>query len=209
MKHLIDNISDVVKKTKYFTFALLQSEIKWIKDYPIAVVHNVHKAKSESTGVHFRELVGEDGITPNQYTDEQLIKLGTNTAESFQYADFVALKSTNNPQINFAEKNENDFWKKIQNVDHIDATFDSFEFSSDDDKCKVEFELREIIRKRKEVHALKDVGFIWMAVSSNDMSEVFTHYFGDNHIHVDNKYYIGWSDKLRDINMRYFVCQPN
>lgn len=208
MKHLIQNISEVVQKTRYFEFALLQSENRWIKNYPLAVIHSIKRAKSEMTTVHFRELVGKDGITPKSYTDETLMKLSTNTPESFQYADFIALKGDDYPQIEFMEKNENDFWKKIQNVDHIESTFDYIEFTSSEDDSVIEFKLREIIRKRKEVHALKEVGFIWMAVSENDASKVFQHYFGENYIHVD-KFYIGWSEKLKDINMRYFVYPPN
>ena len=108
MKQLVDSISEVIKKTRYFEFALLQSGFIWVKRYPLAVVHNVERAKAESTKIHFRELVGEDGITPEVYEDETLVKLGTNTAESFQYANFIALKGSENPQINFKEKNPKD-----------------------------------------------------------------------------------------------------
>lgn len=209
MKYLIDNISEIVKKTRYFDFALLQSDIKWIKEYPLAVIHSIKRSKTELTTVHFRELVDEDGITPNSYSDETLVKLGTNASEAFQYADFVALKGNDNPQIDFQAKNEKDFWKKIQNVEHIEATFDYEEFNADEDESQVEFKLREIVRKRKEIHALKEVGFIWMAITDKDSSKVFEHYFGVNYIHVGSKFYIGWRDKLKDISMRHFVYTPD
>lgn len=209
MKNLIEKISEVVQKTRYFEFALLESEQRWLKKYPLAVIHSLARAKSEMTKVHFKELVGEDGITPRKYEDETLMKLSTNTPESFQYADFVALKSDENPQIDFKAKNEKDFWKKIQNVEHIAATFDYEEFSADEDESQVEFKLREIVRKRKEIHALKEVGFIWMAITDKDSSKVFEHYFGENYIHVGSKFYIGWSDKLKDISMRHFVYSPD
>ncbi|MDA7817285.1 hypothetical protein N9A28_03750 [Sulfurimonas sp.] len=208
MQKLIDTISKIVPSTRYFTFGLLQSSPVWKLKYPLAVIHSLHRSKTELTTIHFRELVDADGKTPNTYEDETLVKLGTNAAEAFQYADFIALKGDANPQIVFKEKNEKDFWKKIQNVDHIEATFDYTEFTSDEDASKVEFDLREIIRKRKEVHALKEVGFIWMAITESDSSKVFEHYFGENYKCIDNKYYIGWSDKLKDINMRYFVYTP-
>ena len=37
------------------------------------------------------------------------------------------------------------------------------------------------------------------------------HYFEDSTMVVKNAkktYYMGWSDPLQDINMRYFVCPP-
>ena len=73
----------------------------------------------------------------------------------------------------------------------------------------VEFRLRELIRKRKEVHALKEVGFIWMAITKKDASKVFKHYFDENYLVIDGQYHIGWKDKLKDISMRHFVYPPN
>jgi hypothetical protein len=107
----------------------------------------------------------------------------------------------------YTHKHINDYWKKIKNVENFNAVFD-IENNKDQKLCEAEFSLREVIRKRKEVHALKELGFIYLVESSEDISKVFEHYFGKHHLCIHNKYYIGYAKTLKEINMRYFVCAP-
>ena len=207
MKNLINEISQSLQSTKDFKTSLLESE-NWQRNYPIAVINSMLRAKTQQTKDEYKELVDEDGKTPESYTTHKLSNIYAQAPESLQCSNFMILNYPLKSQLLYKTKHEKDFWKKIQNVEHIKSSFDFCDFHQDDDKCQVEFKLREIVRKRKEVHALKEVGLIWMAITSNDVSEVFTHYFGENYQLVDGEYHIGWSDKLKDINMRYFVCPP-
>ena len=208
MKDLINDITKALKTSQDFIPTLLSSKSIWRSDYPIAVIHSIKRAKTSSTKKQFKDLVDKDGITSETYTDGLFSDIYNNAPEALQCANFLALKHEAKSQVHYRSKYENDFWKKIKDVEHIDASFDFINFDENDDNAMIEFKLREIIRKRKEVHALKEVGFIWMAISSNDASEVFKHYFNENYLLVNEKYHIGWSNKLKEINMRHFVYMP-
>ena len=180
----------------------------WKCDYPIAIIHSYDRMKTASSQVQFKELIDKDGKTPEQYTDETLLRLYKSTPESLKSVRLLALSHEPEQPVNYRVKRPNDFWKKIQDVEHIRASFDYHSFDVKDDICKVEFELREVIRKQKEVHSFKEIGFIWMAITEQDVSKVFHHYFQENYILIDGKYHLGWSETLKAINMRYFVCPP-
>ncbi len=208
MKNLIDEISQALNTPNDFTQTLKNSDTIWKEKYPIAVIHSLSRAKSTQTKEEFQNLIDEDELTPESYTSHKLSNIYANAPESLQCANFMILKEEPKFQMSYKAKFEKDFWKKIQNVEHVKSSFDFAEFENDEDKCAVEFKLRELIRKRKEVHALKEVGLIWMATTPNDVSEVFERYFEENYVCVNEKHYIGWSDKLKNINMRNFVCPP-
>jgi hypothetical protein len=208
MNNLISNISNSLSTTQDFIQTLLHSKVLCKTHYPIAVIHSLKRSKSREIEVFFKNIVNEEDITPEIYSEELLLNIANNIPEALQSIDLVAFTYEPNAAISYKAKNPNDYWKKIQNVAHIQASFDYVTFKNDDDICEVEFKLRELIRKRKEVHALKEVGFIWMAITPKDVSKVFTHYFHDNYLLVNEKYHIGWSDKLKNISMRNFICPP-
>jgi len=208
MNDLIDNISKALQFSGDFTKALLNSDLLWKHNDPIAVAHSYERLKSSQAKRVFKELVDEDGKTPEVYDDETLSRLQSIAPDAFKQIKFLALSHEPKKNIHFQVKRPKDFWKKIQDVEHIRAGFDYCEFDKNDDICKVEFELREVIRRQKEVHALKEVGFIWMAITPQDVSKVFHHYFDDNYRLIDGKFHLGWSETLKAINMRYFVCPP-
>ena len=209
MKDLIDDISNAVTSSENFIAILLNSKSIWKAHYPIAIIHSIHRAKTSSTEKQFKNLVNEDGISPETYAEDTLLDVYNNAPEALQCANFLALKYNPKSEVRYRSKYENDFWKKIKDVEHITSSLDFTNFDENDNNVMVEFKLREIIRKRKEIHALKEVGFIWMAITSNDVSEIFKHYFNDNYLLINNKYHIGWNNKLKDISMRYFVYPPN
>ncbi len=214
MNNLIKNISSIIGISKSFEKVfipiLLHSDIMWKTDYPIAVVHSLAKFKNKDDAAFFQghDLFDEEGHTLTSYDDETFKLLLDNAPSSLKHATLLALKQEPTTTIQYVPKRPTDYWKKIQEVEHIHASFDFSIFDNDEDICKVEFELREVIRSRKEVHALKEIGFIWMAVTKKDVSKVFKHYFGQNYTRVNGNYHIGWSETLKDINMRYFVCPP-
>jgi hypothetical protein len=214
MNKLIQNISFALNISnsfeKDFISNLQDSDIIWKTNYPIAVVHSKAQFKNKDDADFFQKhhLFDKEGHTPIIYDDKTFKLLLANASSSLKSATLLALKEEPTTTIHYLPKRPNDYWKKIQEVEHIHSSFDFSVFGQEDDICKVEFELREVIRARKEVHALKEVGFIWMAVTDKDVSKVLEHYFGQNYTLVDGKYHIGWSETLKEINMRYFVCPP-
>jgi len=214
MNDLIQNISAAVQNcTSFeadFIHRLTDADTLWKKDYPIAIVHSKTRMKEPAHVQFFQDngLLDTEGFTPRVYTDEDFNLIRQKVPKCLKSVKLLALKEEPKTEVSFHVKRPHDFWKKIQNVDHIQSSFDFTVFHPEDDICKVEFELREITRKCKEVHAFKNLGFIWMAVTKKDVSEVFRHYFKDNYTLIDGQYHIGWSQTLQEINMRYFVCPP-
>jgi len=214
MNDLIQNISSALQEcTSFegdFIHKLTNSDVLWKKDYPIAIVHSKTRMKEPAHAQFFHDsgLLDAEGFTPCVYTENDFALVRQKAPECLKSVQLLALKKEPETVIHYKEKRPNDFWKKIQDVEHIRSSFDFTVFDPQDDVCKVEFEFREITRKCKEVHAFKNIGFIWMAVTKKDVSKVFSHYFQDNYALVDGQYHIGWSKTLKDINMRYFVCQP-
>ena len=214
MNHLIKNISSAIGISKSFEKDFIpnlqNSDILWETNYPIAIVHSLSRFKNKDDANFFQEhkLFDENGHTPSTYNEDTLELIQNNAPSSIKRAGLLALKKESPSTLRYQEKRPNDFWKKIQDVEHILSSFDYDIFEPEDDICKVEFQLREVIRSYKEVHAFKTKGFIWMAVTKKDVSKEFKHYFGHNYTLVDGSYHIGWSETLKDINMRYFVCPP-
>lgn len=214
MNNLIKSISSIIGISKSFEKDfipnLLSSDILWKTNYPIAIVHSQAKFKNKDDAVFFQEhkLFDKEGHTLSSYDEATFELLLNNASSSLKSVTLLALKQEPSSSIHYRPKRPTDYWKKIQEVEHIHSSFDFKTFENEDDICKVEFELREVIRSRKEVHSLKKIGFIWMAVTKKDVSEVFRHYFGENYTRVNGNYHIGWSETLKDINMRYFVCPP-
>lgn len=192
-----------------------QSQFFWQADYPIAVIHSKGRMQDNKTASRFENgnLFDKNGLTPVQWKRDQLAFIADNAPEYLQTVSLMCMKKNADKPLVFAAKRENDYWKKLQDIEHIEAMIEISYFVTDTDECQVEYTLREIIRKRKEVGALKGVGFIWIAVvpQKQNIDRVMTHYFHDNHIqiHIDDSIiHIGWSETLKTVNMRYFVCLP-
>lgn len=193
---------------------LQDSDFVFETEYPIALIHSASRLENTEDQKLFKEqgLLDEMGHTLTQPSTQQLEFLAQNRPQYLKNVNIMCLKEAPEKPLHFRNKRPNDYWKKIQNVEHIASMFEISGFDDQTTLCQAEFGLREIIRKRKEVHALKDVGFIWMAVCSTDLQELFTHYFGDNYILIktdSTTYQLGWNDTLRGISMRDFICPPN
>jgi hypothetical protein len=99
----------------------------------------------------------------------------------------------------------------VQNPGNFKSVIELSIYNEDKDICEIELDLRDLMRSSKEVPSLKEIGFVWIAIvpSSMDIKKLFTHYFQQKFEIVANKdhiTYIGWSDSLKEVNMRYFVC---
>jgi len=212
-------IEEIVSGLKEGGFERLEERLGggylWERDYPIAVVHTKERIKEKEIVRFFEkeDLLDTKGFTPSEFTKEELESIAKNASAYLQQATMMCLyKPTPFPQV-FKSKFPKDFWKKMQDVTHVKSVIEWSRFTDKDTKCSVEFALREVMRKRKEVNVLKQVGYVWIAEVPKDImiEEVMKHYFLENCVVVsagDKVYHIGWNETLKGINMRYFVCPP-
>jgi len=186
------------------------------KDYPVAVVHEKTRITDPSSLAFFTQnnLLDSEGFTPCDYDDTQIEQIVSQAPDYIQRVNYIVAQSKAIPQPTFFNKFKHDYWKKIQSVDGLEAVIDVTVLSNDTTECEAEASLRAIIRKRKEVHQLKKLTFIWVAETegqSTPIETVLKHYFNEDYSVVKNEektYCIGWSTPLQNINMRYFVCPP-
>ncbi len=186
------------------------------KDYPVAVVHEKTRITEPSSLAFFTQnnLLDTEGFTPCAYDDTQIEQIVSQAPSYIQRVNYIVAKSKTIPKPTFFNKFKHDYWKKIQSVDGLEAVIDVTALSEETTDCEVEASLRAIIRKRKEVHQLKKLTFIWIVETEGEnpsIETVLQHYFKEDYTVVKNAgrtYYIGWSTPLQSINMRYFVCPP-
>jgi len=186
------------------------------KNYPVAVVHEASRIKEEETLAYFKKnrFLDENDLTPQEYSDEELLNIAQNAPKYIQNVGFMLSTTKEMPHPTFSNKFKNDYWKKITTSEGLEAVIDISTLTPTTSACEAEESLRGIIRKRKEVHQLKNIAFVWIVeiIGKNpEIETVFKHYFNDNTMIVENEektYYIGWSSPLKSINMRYFVCPP-
>ena len=186
------------------------------KDYPVAVVHEKTRITDPSSLTFFTQnnLLDPEGFTPCNYNDSQIQDIASHAPAYIQRVNYIVAKNKTIPQPTFFNKFTHDYWKKIQSVDGLEAMIDVTVFDNEIRECEAEASLRAIIRKRKEVHQLKKLTFVWVVeIKGNpkNIETVLKHYFKEDYSIVkngDKTYLIGWSDQLQSINMRYFVCPP-
>jgi len=113
----------------------------------------------------------------------------------------------------FKVKREHDFWKKLDFREEYKAVVEFSNIIPDTSAAQIEKLGRDIMRSRKEVATVGNLGFVWVVHVSpiDNLDAIFQLYFNENHITLSQdeaKYYIGWSDKLKELNMKKFVCDP-
>ncbi len=186
------------------------------KEYPVAVVHEKTRITDPASLAFFTQnhLIDTEGFTPSTYDDRQIEQIVAYAPSYIQRVNYIIAQNKTIPQPTFFNKFKHDYWKKIQSVEGLEALIDVIVLASDTTACDAEASLRAIIRKRKEVHQLKKLTFVWIVETegqSTSIETVLKHYFQKNYSVVnsaDKTYYIGWSTPLQSINMRYFVCPP-
>ena len=186
------------------------------KDYPVAVVHEAVRIKEDEALSYFKKnyLLDEEDATPTEYFGEQLKKISLNTPKYIQNVGYMLTTTKDVPEVTFSNKFKHDYWKKITSVKGLEAVIDISALTPTATECEAEDTLRAIIRKRKEVHQLKKIAFVWIVEvigENSNVSTVMKHYFEEDVMIVKNgkkRFYVGWSTPLQSINMRYFVCPP-
>ena len=186
------------------------------KEYPVAVVHEKTRITDPTSLTFFTQnnLIDPEGFTPFAYGDTQIEQIVSCAPSYIQRVNYIVSKSKIIPKPTFFNKFKHDYWKKIKSVEGLEVLIDITVFPKDITECEAEASLRAIIRKRKEVHQLKKLTFVWIVETekqSTPIETVLKHYFTEDYRIVKNAnkiYYIGWSSPLQSINMRYFVCPP-
>ncbi len=203
-----------VKKSLHLFFN--RTDYGCVKDYPVAIVHDAKRIKEEDTLRYFKSnsLLDADELSYDEYPKDDLDNISYYAPKYIQTVGFMLATTKDVPQPTFFNKLKGDYWKKIQSVEGLEAVIDISHLSPEASDCEAEDALRAIIRKRKEVHELKKIAFVWIVEingENKNIQTVMKHYFEDNVMVVENAkktYYMGWSTPLQDINMRYFVCPP-
>ncbi|HHD75332.1 MAG TPA: hypothetical protein ENK95_00745 [Campylobacterales bacterium] len=129
-------------------------------------------------------------------------------------ANFMVCDTLNEAPQTFAVKRELDFWKKLQPREDYKVVVETSLFSQSTSLYDIETEGRNIMRSRKEVPTVAGLGFIWVVhlTPQENIDNLFHLYFGEDHITLQQdeaKYYIGWTENLKSLDMRNFICDPN
>jgi len=184
--------------------------------YPVAVVHHQKRVKEEEivSCLQNEGFLDADGYTPNNF-DEQMIKTFASCAEAYvKKVSLICCSSKVEEKYTFQEKRPGDYWKKIVDPGNFEAVIEYSQYNNGEDICKIEFELRELMRSSKEVPSLKVLPYVWVVKVAKNVAilKLMQHYFGENYELVANgeeTMAIGWSQTLQEVNMRYFICPPN
>jgi len=128
-------------------------------------------------------------------------------------SNFMVCDKLDVTEQTFKVKREKDFWKKLQPRDDYQAVVECSFFSNDESLFEVETVGRDIMRSRKEVPSVALKGFVWVVgiTIEKNLDSLFKLYFKENYITLNQdeiNYYIGWTDNLKSLDMRHFICDP-
>ena len=128
-------------------------------------------------------------------------------------ANFMVRDKLDETKQTFKVKRERDFWQKLEPRDDYQAVVECSLFSRDTPLCEVETVGRDIMRSRKEVPSVAEKGFVWVVhiTPQENLDKLFQLYFTEDYITLNQdeaKYYIGWTDNLKGLDMRNFICDP-
>ena len=216
MTKIINELKYALKANKSFIEDLNErSSFTWQKDYPVAVVHEGVRIKEKDIVESLKQekLLNSEGFSPNHYTDEMITVLDSSAAQYIKKVSILCLKGEEHTSYIFKEKRSHDYWKKVEDPGTFQAVIELSNYDESKNICQIEFGLRNIMRSSKEVPSVKEIGFVWVVTvpGSIDLNRLLKHYFSDNYDVIQKEeqtIYIGWSDTLKEVNMRYFVCPP-
>ena len=216
LQNILEHVSSDLKIKESLALLFNKSHYGCQKEYPVAIVHEKTRITDPSSLAFFTEnnLIDQEGFTPTVYDDNQIEQMISQAPSYIQRVNYIVSKSKTIPKPTFFNKFKHDYWKKIKSVEGLEALIDITAFPEDITECEAEVSLRAIIRKRKEVHQLKKLTFVWIVETEGETKSIETvlkHYFKEDYKVVkntDKTYLLGWSNPLESINMRYFVCPP-
>ncbi len=128
-------------------------------------------------------------------------------------ANLMVCNKLDETEQTFKVKREKDYWKKLEARDDYEAVVECSSFGADVSMYEIETIGRDIMRSRKEVPTVAVGGFVWVVAIDASMSLdlLFTLYFKENVRCVEKEgthYYVGWTDNLKTLDMRHFICDP-
>jgi hypothetical protein len=128
-------------------------------------------------------------------------------------ANFMVCDKLDETKQTFKVKREKDFWKKLEAREDYQAVVECSLFSRDTPLCEVETIGRDIMRSRKEVPSVATKGFVWVVhiAPQENLDKLFQLYFKEDYITLQQdeaRYYIGWTENLKELDMRNFICDP-
>lgn len=214
MQDLIEKLKYSLRTESSLIDNLNQDErYTWQANYPVAVVHQKDRIKEDTVRTMLEQegFLDKSGYTLHAYESGQIDFLRTHAPSYIKQVSLLCMQGRERNYYNFSQKRPHDFWKKVQNPGTFKAVVEISTYDGEEDICQIESELRDLMRSSKEVPSLKEIGFIWVATvpSALDIRKLFIHYFPHTYEIIaknDHTTYIGWSNTLKEVNMRYFVC---
>ncbi|GEM_PF-827590 len=220
MQEIIAHLEKVVRCTVPFGKRAFADRIDrdspflWEHDFPVAVVH--HRTRmDEMTREVFEDegLIETGGYTPECYRSSTLREIAKSAPKGVKLVSFLAL-GQEDERYCYRPKREGDKWKKVVDNGVFRATVELSYYPDEYPICEIEAQLRDLMRSSKEIPSLKAVGFVWVAIvpKGYEIDKLLEHYFPDEWMKIEEEThtaYIGWHEKLGEINMRYFICPPN
>ena len=220
MQEIIAHIEKTVhavqpfSQEKFVKMLDIDSHLHWKTNFPVAVVHHKDRMGEETVACFEKEgLLDTEGYTRELYAYEELNEFAAKLPEAFKRVSSLCLAKESD-SCRYEPKRSGDKWKKLVDNGTFKATIELSVYDKTAEKCKVEAELRDLMRSSKEIPSLKAIGFVWVAVlpKIKKIDEILKHYFDNCYLRIENEsehVYIGWHEQLGNINMRYFVCSPN
>jgi hypothetical protein len=128
-------------------------------------------------------------------------------------ANFMVCNKLDEAEQTFKVKREKDFWRKLEVRDDYEAVVECSLFSRDTPLCEIETIGRDLMRSRKEVPSVASKGFVWVVhiAPQENLDKLFQLYFKEDYLTLNQdeaRYYIGWTDNLKALDMRNFICDP-
>lgn len=218
MKEIISSIKKVLllKDENPITYLNKNSQYDWQENYPIAIVHEQKRVKEVDLLEKMQDLYffGDDGFSQEMYTPKMIEFLKLQAPAHIKTASLLCYDGASEHAYTFKEKFTHDKWKKVVNTQNFKATVEVSFFDATKTIKEIETQLRDLMRSRKEIPALKKIAFVWVAEvdKATDIKDIIQHYFINNYAILeedDTRTYIAWNECLNDINLRYFVVNPS
>ena len=182
----------------------------------IEIISDIVKALNKYTFTSRQDIQStvEELIEESSYVWQKNYLIAVAKENSKQkIANLMISTSLNSDSPTFKVKREHDFWKKLDPRDDYKAVVEFSNIAPDTSMAVIEKLGRDIMRSRKEVPTVGNLGFVWVVRVNpiDNLDAIFQLYFKEDYITLSQdeaKYYIGWCDKLKDMDMRNFVCDP-
>ena len=170
---------------------------------------NQYTPTGEAIQISVKNLIKESSYL---WTTDYLIAIAKDDSKQ-KIANLMVSTKLNTDEPTFQVKREHDFWKKLDARDEYKAVVEFSNIAPDTSMAVTEKMGRDIMRSRKEVPTVANLGFVWVVRVSpiDNLDAIFQLYFKEDHITLSQdeaKYYIGWSEKLKEMDMKNFVCDP-